>query len=208
MQPDNQNVQPNYDFIVNPQKPKKSLINLNQSSTAKRILVVIGAFFALLIIILIFKSILSTSSTSTNDLLAVSQDQNEILHILNNDLQNQSQNNVIDSANQAFSQTAIVTMNSYSDSLKSFLAAHGLKFSSDQLTAKESNAVDSEFSSATSSNDFNSVFVSVMNQQLSTYQSDLTKAYVSVGLASGKKLLKAQYQGTGLLIRELKDQYS
>lgn len=207
MQPDqNNNVQPNYDFILNPQKPRKAGFSLGGASSSKRFIVAGGGFFLLLIFFLILKSLLSSGSINQSAYLSVLQDQQEILRILTTDLQNQSAN--INSSNQAFSQTTILSMNSYQASIISYLKTNGITVTPTSLAGKQSSLIDGQLTSAVSATNFNSIFQNIMSQQLLTYNSDLTKAYSSTTGPIGKNILQSQYKGTQLLIRELNNQYS
>lgn len=204
MQPDQQNLQPDYDFILNSGKKKRSF-NLGGGLSVTRLIVVVGGFLVLLIIILAFKSFLSGTSPVTADFDQIVEEQSEIIHVINSDEQNQ--NGTLSSANQAFSETALLTMTSYETSMVNFLSKNGVKVGSG-YTNYYSKAVDNEFASAQTSVDFNSVFINVMSQQLITYNNDLTKTYSNVTSAAGRSILQSQYKGTQLLIRELNQQYS
>jgi hypothetical protein len=206
MQPDQQNIRPDYDFILNA-KQKRGL-NLGITSMNRRVVVVIAGFLIFLVFVLIIKNILSGSSVALTDYTSLLQDQSEIIHIMNTDLMNQSQSTVIDSANQAFSQTALLTMTSYQSSMINYLDKNGVKVSKNTLKANISTQIDSEFSSAQSSNNFNSIFQNVLSQQLATYNANLVKTYSNVKGSAAKNMLLSQYKGTQLLLRELNKQYS
>lgn len=207
MQPEQQKIQPDYDFILNTGQKKRGL-NLGTSPFNSRLLVIVGGFFILLIVFVILKSILSSSSIGVADYDTLLQNQTEIIHIMSSDLQNQNQSAVINSANQAFSQTALLTMTSYQASMIKYLAKNGVKVNASALKANVSSQIDSQFTSAQSSNNFNSIFQNVMSQQLVTYTSNLVKAYSNTKGSLGRQLLQNENKGTQLLIRELNVQYS
>lgn len=204
MQPEQQTVQPDYDFIMNSQQKKRAL-NFSGGSPATRILVVVVGFFVLIIFIVIVKSILSGTPPATSNYFSLLQEQSEIIHIMNNDLQNQ--NATISSANQAFSQTALLTMTSYQTALVSYMGKIGIKVSKSSLNVSSAK-VDADFAAAVSSDDFNSIFQNVMSSELTAYNSNLIQAYSNTAGAVGKNLIQSQYKGTQLLIRELNNQYS
>lgn len=206
MQPEQQTVQPDYDFIFNSgQKKSRLKLNLAGKSFTTRIIVVAGGFLFLLIVFLVFKSILSGSSPATVDFDSIVAEQSQIIHIVNSDLVNQ--NTTLNNANQAFSQTALITMNSYRSSLLKFLSANGVKVGSAYLNYYNKQ-IDTQFSSAVTSANFNSVFQNVMSQQLINYNNDLIKTYSNVTNNQGRALLQSQYRGIQLLTRELNNQYS
>jgi hypothetical protein len=212
MQPDqNQNIgQPqsgglsqDYNFIMADSKPPSKLNGLLRGSLTTRILVLLGGLLILLIVFAIVKSLLTTPQFSTADYITVTQQQAEINYILTTDLTADTRQAALTPANNNFAISAQLSIASAQSQILTYLKTNHVKVSPKQLTANLDKSVDTQLSNSLTTNDFNQVFVQVMQNELQIYAKDLSRAYNTSRGPKGRTMLINQYNGARLLYKQL-----
>jgi hypothetical protein len=196
--------EPDYNFILQPpqKRPKLKMISGNGSPLSRLVMVLVG-FLILLILFSLVKSLLSTSPFNTNDLLSVVQRQSEIAHILSTDLATNNEQTSLNTNNQNFAATALLSINSSQSQIINYLTTNKVKLKTTQIQVILDPSLDNQLSSSLQSNNFNQTFNQIMQNQLSLYELELSTAYKSTSGPKGKILLKSTYQGAQLLNKQL-----
>jgi hypothetical protein len=194
----------NYEFIMSPnQSDSKSRGGLPQlpglNNNISRIAVGIVGLVLLIVVISLGKSVLSGSSNYTN-LLAVLQDQNEIVHI-SSEATSQPD---ISATNQTFVSTVNLVLANASTQLNTYLVANHHKISPVEADFKQSATLDQSITNAESSGTFNQFFEQTASTQLDTYIADLNSAYKLTSGPNGRDLLKNDYS-QALLLKKVLD---
>lgn len=189
------NLPPGYEFIASPSTPPRSA---GPQSTAMRAIIVLGGLLLLLIIFIIIKGLFSGSSNK-DQLLIVSQDQQELIHLATNAGQQEDLNET----NKNFSVTAQLGLTSGQTQLISYMAKNGIKVSPKVLNLKVSAATDKQLTDAADASNYDETFRSVMDTKLKAYEIDLKAAYAKTKGPVGQKLLSDQYNAANLLLQQL-----
>ena len=142
---------------------------------------------------------LSRPSSNLPYLLSVLEDQQDIAHISNE----ASLYSNISSNYLPYLATSGLILNSNSNQLESYLTSNNLKYTSADLTLKESPKIDGMLSSAEASGNYNTVLDQVAHQQLNGYLTDLKVAFNKVSGSHGKVLLSNFYSQAKLLLISL-----
>lgn len=189
--------QSQYDFIMNPQQPKRPGFFAGTGTLGRVLLVVVG-LFVLLVLFIGAKNLLAGSNLSVPDMVAVAQDQQEIIHLATNGYQNVDTSDL-----KNFSVTTELSVTSEQQDLLNYLKTYGHKVSDKQLNLKVSQATDDQLTSAQAASTFDSTYTSIMQNQLTTYQAALKTAFASTKGPKGRALLSQQYTDAGLLLKQL-----
>ncbi|HWB39099.1 MAG TPA: hypothetical protein VG604_02540 [Candidatus Saccharimonadales bacterium] len=185
-----------YAFITEPGQPAKQSAMVT-SSMPQRIAVVLGGVLVLIIIAVLLKGMLAGGKNLTG-VVAVVQDQQEMLHILNNATQQQG----ISGSNLQFVVTAQASLGSSQSALFTYLNNNHFIIKPQQLALKISTTTDKELATAAANTTYNQTFQQVMQLQLGTYTHDLKLAYDQSG-PNGKALLNDDYNQAQLLAKLL-----
>jgi hypothetical protein len=191
---------PDYNFIMAPQAPKKR--QLIGSGFKTRLLVLFGGLLLLIILFSVVKGLLTTAPFNQNDYMAVIAQQQEINHILTTDLDN-GQRQDLSLNNQNFAITSQLAISSAQTQLITYLVDNHKKVDPKKLDVDISSSVDTELTNILSTNNFNPVFDQVMQAQLTTYEQKLMTAYGTTTGPKGRALLKSDYSGAQLLIKQV-----
>ena len=188
-----------YDFIMNPEQPKRpSVFNFGGSSAGLRIALVVGGLFLLLILFIGFKNVLAGSNKSIPSLVGVVQDQQELSHLAADGAQNASSGNL-----KNFAVTAQASLQSEKSDLLTYLLNNHRKVSVKEQNLKVSKSTDDQLSTALTTSSYDPTFKQIMQTKLSSYKQDLSAAYNQTKGPKGKALLKADYDSTSLLLKQL-----
>ncbi len=197
MQPEQPGIQPNYDFITNPQQAPRRL-PLGGGSTLSRVLIVGVGLILLIILFSIVKGLLSGGGNKAA-MLHVVQDQQAIIHLTTA----ANQQPVIALSNKNFAVTGQLAIASEQQQLTSYLAKHSQKISLKQQSLKVSSAVDKQLTGALASSTYDATFQSVMKSQVTDYAAALKLAYQQTPGPVGRKLLTEDYNTAVLLLQQL-----
>jgi hypothetical protein len=190
-----------YDFFLkdNGNQPTPGKFNLpNGNSTKQRALLIVGGGLLLLIVGLLFMSILSSGSKSnTTLLLEVAQEQTEIVRVANLGILEKAVRNS-DTINLA-TNTAL-SVESSQQQVIGILTKSGSKVNPKQLAMKKNVKTDAALSSAAQSNNYDAVFVDILQKSLKNYQRILKNSYDATKNPVDRKVLSDAFKGTGILL--------
>lgn len=191
--------QPDYNFILNPETPPKKAV-IGGNSTAVRLAVVAGGLVVLAIIALVIMKLLSSGSGFDKpSLLSVAQDQTAILQTITG-----SQNLTNADLKNAVATTKL-TISTQQSELLGYLSNHKFKPNDKVLALKVSAQTRKQLLDAQASSSLDDTLKTILNDQLSNYQKDLSIAFNKAGPA-GKKILKSHYEQNVMLLQQLNQQ--
>lgn len=190
--------QPNpYDFIMNgsPQAPKSRIpFSGNTNSTKSKIMIFVGSIVVLIIVGILLMSILGGSKDSTQQLVSIAQEQEEIVRIANL------------ATGKARTQAAVnlsaSTAISVSSTQKQIIGLIGKKAKVDakKLALKKDLKTDQALTVADQNNNFDEVFTQTLQTELTDYQANLKKAYDTTSNKKSKAVLLTGFNGVDTLI--------
>lgn len=200
-----------YNFILNPAKPDKPKLfgggpkapgitgGNKSSSTAIKLVAILGGIFLLMILLVVGMKILGVGAKGLDKpvMLAIAQDQTEILHISQTSIQN-----LVSDSTKNFAYTAQLSVQSQQSEFLAYLGKHGYKPKDKVLALKQTKATDDQLTAAQQASTFDSTYQSVMQTQLTTYRNDLSAAYKAAP-SSAKPLLSKYYDAAALLLKQL-----
>jgi hypothetical protein len=185
-----------YEFIMNPQKPKKPPVLIGGNSTMQRILVVVGGLIVLVILAVVVSSLLTAGSKEkTAGLLTVAQDQTELIRIATDGTQHATT-----LPGQSLAQNVRASITSDNAALLDYMAKNGQKVTPIQLAAKQSKTTDATLASALENSTYDSAFKDIIQTELQSYSTALQKAYKANPGPKGQTLLSKQYDAAKLLL--------
>jgi hypothetical protein len=196
---------PDYDFIMQQDhKPKTNLLGtLRGGSMPSRIALVLGGLLVLVVIAILIKNVLGGGQAiDVPAMVSVSQDQQELLHLFS-DTTNITGNQTLSISNQNFVATGQLAISSEQSQLISYLKENGHKISTTQLGLKISSTVDNQITASVTASTYDSTFIQIMQTELATYKQDLAVAYNNTKGPRGRALLKSDYAGAVLLIKQI-----
>lgn len=185
-----------YDFIINPQQqPKRSLSGISNNPFIMRLVIIIGGA-VLMIVIALVVNLFFGSKTNVDDLVALTQNQQEIIRV-----SSQSK----DATDQAIKNAAINTEVSLTTQQKEWLAflnKHGRKVEAKELALKKDAETDKKLTSAKQTSTFDEAYVAILRAQLEAYKNALDAAFAGATNQEEKDLLKKHYTGVELLLQQ------
>ena len=189
--------QNNFDFILNPAAPpKKSPFNFGGGSLPGKVIAILGGVFLLVIILAVVVN-MSGGGTNKAGLLAIAQDQTELLRLIE-----VGDTDVKSQALQNFNATAAPSITSDQSAFLTYMGNNDLKVNSKDLALGYDSAVDTQLNNALSAGTFETAYKDVMDKKLAEYQAALTAAYKTAG-PKGKAVLEAQFNNAKLLRTQL-----
>lgn len=191
---------PSYDFIMNAPQPSKGGPKLpgSQSSMLVRIAISFGVLILLFIAFSVVKTVLKSGSNTSN-LLAVAQDQQEIIHLATAAIAEPS----LTPDNLNLAATTKLSVTSSDAKLLSYMATEKLKFKPELLYIKVTTANDTALRTSAQASTYNETYKRIMQTQLEAYARDLTVAYNKTKGPAGRALLGNAYQQAKLLSNQL-----
>lgn len=184
-----------YEFIMNPQKPKKPPLLVGGNSMLQRVLIAVSGLTLLVIVGVIASSVLTAGSKEkTAGLLAVAQDQTELIRVATDGTQHATT-----LPGQNLAQNVLASVTSDNAALLSYMSKNGLKATSKELSLKHSKSVDTTLASAVENSTYDSAFKDVIRKDLDAYGAALQKAIRANPGPKGKTLLSNQYAAAKLL---------
>lgn len=192
-----------YDFLNTPTPNKNPILNLGGTSKLGKIFILLVGLVVIIIIFAIIKSIFTVSPFAQTDWLKVVYRQDEIIHILSNDIQTSQEQSNLNLNDQNFASTAsLVLANDQSKTLL-YLKNNRVKLNKNITTLVITTNPDSQLTNALQTNNFDQVFKTVMLSELQIYETKLISAYKTTHGVKGKALLTNNYNNAQLLIKQL-----
>ncbi len=184
-----------YDFILNA-GPKRSS-PLAGSSNSSRLLIALGGALLLIIVAAIFLSLIRRSPhADTSQLISIAQQQGELARISlaatsNDDAQ----------STRNFAKTTQLNLQTEQQLFQAYLTNHGAKINKKALEypSAKSAQTDAVLTNAKTNGDYDSVFISTAQSELTAYERALAQTYQSAQLLSEKRLLQKAFSEATLL---------
>jgi hypothetical protein len=188
-----------YDFITSapPKPPRKSALSPGSNSIVGKLVLVGGGGIILVIVVVMVVNLLFGNKTNFTPLIGLTQSQQEIARTAQAGVQTVS--------DQAIAGAAIntrLTMLTQQQAMLTYLSGHKQKISPKQLSLKKDPKVDTQFMQAKATSTFDFVFTQVLRQELTDYTTSLQTAYKSAPGPEAKKLLKADFDQTQMLLKQ------
>lgn len=187
----NQNPGVDYNFILNPEKPKRSF-NFNAASTTKKIILISAAFIIFVILIIVFKNIFTTPAFSKKDMSAVLVAQSKIINVTANDFDTGK------SQLSASSQNSLATISasivSEQNETISYLKKNNWKINLASVSVVNTSDIDATLKNATDAGTLDPAYKQTMQKMLKDYMAQLAIAYNTTHGQKGKAMLKNDYK--------------
>lgn len=184
-----------FDFIMNPQTPpKKSL--LPNDPKLKMLIIGLGVFTLVVLLFVVIFSIFGSKDSSTESLVKITQQQNEIIRI--------ASAGTTKAGGEKAKKLAVVTsmtIKSDQNSLINYLAKQKRKIKDKELKLLTDKKTDQELTAASSNGRYDEVFTQIITEKLAEYQKSLETQYGSVG-PKGKEVIKQSNDNVTLILKD------
>ncbi len=185
-----------YEFITNPAKPAKRSL-LPAGGKKQRLIIVAVAAVIFITIILVFVSLLSSSGSIKPDYQSLVQQQTELIRISEI---GRTKAAGADARNLAVNTS--YTISTQQNNLEPIAKKAGAKTDKKTLGLGKNPKTDSALDDAAQANNFDSVFITTMQDSLKKYQQTLKKIYDHTNSKSSKEKLSNAYNDTSLLLAQ------
>jgi len=192
----------NYDFILNPQKPKKAF-NISGNSMQKKILAILSILIFLIVGFTIFKNLTTTKVLSISDLTNVVIEQQKIINLVKNDFISSNSTNQFSQAQINSIATINLTIPSEQKSLINYLKDSSYVIKSSTIGSVKTTSLDTQINNAAAAGNLTSTYNSIIKSELNNYLSYLSIGYNTTKGPKGKALLKQEYQNANTLLKQL-----
>ena len=192
----------NYDFILNPQKPKKAF-NIGGNSMQKKILAILSILIFLIVGFTIFKNLTTTKVLSISDLTNVVIEQQKIINLVKNDFISSNSTNQFSQAQINAIATINLTIPSEQKSLINYLKDSSYVIKSSTIGSVKTTSLDTQINNAAAAGNLTSTYNSIIKSELNNYLSYLSIGYNTTKGPKGKALLKQEYQNANTLLKQL-----
>lgn len=187
-----------YDFITG--GPYQQPRSFGTQSPKKMVLVVvIGALVVIGLLWLILSMVFSSGDNKLTPLVGIAQQQTEIERIIDNSTQN---DRISGQDVQNFATTTKLTIDTDKADLLSLMSKNGLNVKDKQLSATEDNKTDAALDAANANGTYDSTFVSIMQDELKTYQNSIKQTYNNTASKVERDVLSTQYDNASLLLAQ------
>jgi type II secretory pathway pseudopilin PulG len=189
-----------YDFIVNPNTPKRSIGGGMFSGKAPwKGLALIGA--GLVVVIIIVGIVLSSLAPkgSTPGLTAAAQRQQEIIRIAT-----AATKTAAGQGTRNFATNVQFSVTSSQEQTLAYLKSHGTKVKKQQLALNKDVQTDALLANALTAGTYDTAVVQNLTSQLQTYEGLLKSTYNQTTGKSARELLQASYDSAAKLLEQAK----
>jgi len=189
----------NYAFIVNSQQQPKRRFPNPLAKLPKILQIAISALIVILIVVGGFVIINGKKNSAPVNSLALLQQQQEITRV-----SSLAVTDATDQATKDVAETALSTIKSQQVTLQNiYTGSSKKKLSTKVLDAKKDSATDDSLTSAKQNNNYDSVFLKYLKNNLGSYQSALSTAYKGASTKTKPSLAEAYDSNTVLLTSTL-----
>ena len=192
----------NYDFILNPQNPKKSF-NISGNSMPKKLFAILSILILLIVGFTIFKNLTTTKVLSISDLTNVVIEQQKIINLMQNDFTVSSSSNQLNQSQINSITTINLSIASDQKSLINYLKNSSYVINSSTISSVKTTSLDTQISNAAAAGNLTSTYNSIMKSELNNYLNYLSIGYNTTKGPNGKALLKQEYQNANTLLKQL-----
>ncbi|HJP96821.1 MAG TPA: hypothetical protein VJ843_05640 [Candidatus Saccharimonadales bacterium] len=200
MNPQNSDQNP-YDFIMNPgAAPAKKPLGLGgKNSFFVKIGLIAGGAIVFMVVAAIVLNSLTSDKTNTTDLQTLAATQTEIARVASKGTSGSSSTVSV----RSFAVSTQLSMLTQQQATVNFLATKNVKMSVKKLSAAVNSQTDAKLQAASNSSTFDTVFVSVMKDELSSYLSNLETYYKNATNSDVKAMLQNDFKQTQLLQQQI-----
>lgn len=198
--PPQQTVQPqtDYDFILNPNKPAKQPLGGKwiKDPFIMKLIVLIGGAGIFIVVAMVVVNLLFSSKTNINDLVILTQSQQEIVR-----LSAEGE----DAASQQVKNAAINTALSVKSQQQSwfiFLKKYNRVVTPEELVLKKNLKTDQQLAAAKKASTYDTTYTAIMRSQLESYAALLRAEYKKATNKTEKALINDHHQQVFLLLKQ------
>lgn len=190
-----------YDFILHPQQPAKKPLPLPLATGSKtmRIAIFGGGIAVLIIVAAVLFSILGKNGGSFQPVIAVAEEQTELVRVAT-----QGVDHATDQKTQNLANNVLLGVGSAKNETLNYLKTNKQKVDSKVLALKHSKETDTSLANAQSAGTFDTTFIGILQNDLSSYSHSLQAAYKANPGPKGKALLSKQFNAAQLLLTQSK----
>lgn len=196
--PSGQNGGSEYDFISSTPDTPKKMNPLNGNNTFQKVIVLAALLAIVLIVFLVGRSLLAPKS-NTAELLAVAQNQQQVIALSNSALDVPS----LSVSNRNFAITTKSVVTSDQKVVLGYLAKKKIKTSDELLNKKIDTEATKTLTDSIANNTYNENFKKVMKEKIQLYQDSLLPAYNTSTTQKGKDLFNGMSESNDLLLKML-----
>lgn len=185
---------PNYDFIVNPTKPKGHGFNLGKDPFITKIVFILGGAVVLMVAIWLIVTLAFSGSSNTAAFVSLSQRGEEIVRLgaLGTDASSQAVKNA--------AMITQLTVKSQQVKILASLKAEGRELKSAELALKKDTNTDSRLQQAKQTSTFDNTYTEIMRAQLTAYAGELKTAFDNESNNMERQVLASHYNDVQLLL--------
>lgn len=189
-----------YDFILNPEKPKKThKFGFGGNNLFKTIAFILGGTFILMLIATIAINLLAPKTLKKEDVIGLAQTQQELIRV-----SNEATGSAVQQTTKNLAATVQYTITTQQQATLKVLLAKGVNVEKKQLELKQNADTDQQLTTATSTSTFDTVFTQIIENQLNSYASNLKQLYEQTGADKTEKdLFAKQHTEVQLLISQI-----
>lgn len=184
-----------FDFIMNPQQPQKKSL-LPSDPKLKMIFLGLGVVSVAIILLIVIMNLFSGGNSSTESLVKITQQQNEIIRIATDGNRKAGSEKA-----KKLSTTTFLTVTTDQKALIDYLAKQKRKLKPSELSLLTDKKADKDLSDASSNGRYDEVFTQIMGEKLSKYQSSLKSSYGDTS-KKGQEILNQSYNNVDLILKD------
>lgn len=189
MQPENQ--QPDYNFILDPQQPKKGGLLAGANKTKRMVIAAAGGLFLLTMFLVLFSLILGGGGENKRLALRLAQQHTELTRV--------AEIGEEKARGQAAKNLATTTLLTLQSSQPEILAIAG-DVDEKLLAGGQDAETDEVLTAAEQRSQFDEVFTEVLEEGITAYRNDLDTAFSSSSSSKNKEVYSKIYRQLGDII--------
>lgn len=185
-----------YDFILNPQKPKKTFIGLK--GFGRTIALIIGGTILVMIIAVLAINAFAPKKISKGDMLSLAQSQTELLR-----LTEQGKSGATQQITRNFSTTINTTLLTQQQQTIGLLSKNGAKVNPKELALKQNATSDQKLASAKATSTYDKAFTGIVQNELQSYSNLLKQLASKASTQEESNRLGDYYQQSQMLLSQI-----
>jgi hypothetical protein len=190
--------QPDYSFIMNPDKPPRKPLFPGGRSVIGRLALVLIGLFIILIVFVVIRGFFS-NNTNMEMFVSLAQKQQEIIHLTTN----AAEQDDLPETTRNFVVTAQLSLSSTQKELLTYMDSNGSGINTKLLNQTVNAGLDEELAAAVSNSSYDRVFREILKEQLVDYQQALERTFDNTDGPNGQKILEDAFQESELLLKLL-----
>lgn len=192
--------QPDYSFIMNPEKPPRKSWLPGGQSVIGRVLIALVGLLLIMVVFVVAKGLFGSSSDMSG-FISLAQRQQEIIHLTTNAKEVEG----LPENTKNFIVTADLSLANTQKDFLTYLSNNGTKVDIKVLNQTVNAQVDSELETAKGNGRYDEVFRAAVSEELNSYRQALQNTYNSTSGPKGKELLSSAFDESQLLLQLLEN---